>query len=78
MLKNVIGKLGALVDSGLLNSDGSASIRVYKDNNGNIVGYTVDGSGLSSLSEKLNTPIEQGWRDTKKALDEMKQNGAFD
>lgn len=74
LLKNIISKLGPLVDSGMLDD---AVIRVYKDPKGNIVGYSTD-ADMGGLSSRLSSPIERDWRDKKKALDEIKQNGAFD
>ena len=85
LLKGIIGKLGPLIDSGMLSD---ATIRVYKDPRGNVVGYSTD-ADMSGLSSRLSTPIEQGWRDRKKELDEKKaayeqaraavqQNGDFD
>lgn len=74
LLKNIIAKLGPLVDSGML---GEAAIRVYKDPRGNIVGYSTD-ADMGGLSSKLNAPIEQDWKDKKKALDALRENGPMD
>ncbi len=74
LLKGIIGKLGPLVDSGMLSE---AVIRVYKDPRGNIVGYSTD-ADMGGLSSKLNAPIEQDWKDTKRALDALRENGPMD
>ena len=75
-LRNLIKKLDGLMEEGLLDpvNDGVA-IRVYKDSAGNIIGYNTDAGWLDNLNTVLNSPIEQDWKENKRALDALKENG---